>query len=123
MYILATAAVPGWVKIGKTSRDPAKRARALSTGIPGSLEVVASVLVDDARTLERRMHNRLQAVRHPGGDEWFQLEPEQAVEELRDELDRASIEEHGRTLTRRRFFRWAGWFVVLVYAGAFVLAG
>lgn len=49
VYILSNAAMPGLLKIGKTTRTPDERARELArgTGVPGPYTVEHSVEVPD----------------------------------------------------------------------------
>ena len=60
IYILINPAFAGFVKIGKTSKDPAVRARELSagTGVPAPYAVAWDLLVSDCDHVERLIHHR-----------------------------------------------------------------
>lgn len=70
-YLIQSVA-GGPIKIG-WGRDPEKRRRAMQTGHPYRLEVVAEF--PGPRSLESRLHERFAASRIPGG-EWFEPTPE-----------------------------------------------
>ena len=61
VYILENDAMPGLIKIGKTSRDSVERARELSatTGVPTPFKVAFELSSEEYEKLEREMHNRL----------------------------------------------------------------
>src|SRR4051812_36646270 len=60
------------VKIGYTEGEPERRLRALQTGSPERLELVA--VVDADREFEQGLHHHLRAHRNHG--EWFAPVPE-----------------------------------------------
>lgn len=60
------------IKVGWTSRDPAKRLRVLQTGCPRPLALMGSV--EGSKGDEKALHDRLRAYRLRG--EWFSDCPE-----------------------------------------------
>ena len=82
VYVMSSPNLPGWCKVGRTANSPEKRAAQLSTGVPGTLGVNAYWSFDDEVTAERLAHRLLDRWRHKSGDEWFKLEPEDAIEKL-----------------------------------------
>lgn len=58
LYVLANSAMPGVVKVGKTTRSPAERAVELSgaTGLPTPFIVVYEQLFEDCHAAERFVH-------------------------------------------------------------------
>lgn len=81
VYVLANDAMPGLLKIGRTSRPPRVRARELSaaTGVPGPFRVVHAVRVDDAVAVERGLHERLAGDRYRARREFFRLDERRAA--------------------------------------------
>lgn len=61
LYVLANSAMPGLVKVGKTTRSPAERATELSTatGLPTPFIVVYEQLFDDCSAAESFVHTYL----------------------------------------------------------------
>ena len=84
VYILINASMEGYVKIGKTERTPAERARELSqvTGVPTPFWVAYSEKVPDCALAERLIHLRLDQFRTNQGREFFYMPPEDAIREL-----------------------------------------
>ena len=58
VYILTNPALPGLLKIGKTTRTPQLRAAELSkpTGVPRPFEVAYALYVLDCHRVEKRAH-------------------------------------------------------------------
>jgi len=58
VYILLNPAFPRQVKIGRTARDPQKRANELSrqTGVPDDFIVLYEEIVSDAERVETLLH-------------------------------------------------------------------
>lgn len=85
VYVLTNPAMPGMVKIGKTSADdPADRASTLySTGVPLPFDVEFAARVEDASKVERALHNAFKDNRVNPRREFFRIDPDQAVEILR----------------------------------------
>lgn len=61
LYVLANSAMPGVVKVGKTTRTPSERAAELSgvTGLPSSFIVVYEQLFSDCGAAESYVHTYL----------------------------------------------------------------
>jgi hypothetical protein len=85
IYILANGAMPGYVKVGRTTGSPSERAREISraTGVAFPFIVVYSVEVIDCELAERQLHDRLADYRANKGREFFFVETDIAVEALR----------------------------------------
>ncbi|MGB0384556.1 MAG: GIY-YIG nuclease family protein [Ardenticatenaceae bacterium] len=82
MYILTNEAMPGLVKIGKTTRDPKTRAHEISraTGVPLPFQVNYYVYVNDCGWVELVAHRKLGSYRINSRREFFQISPRQAQE-------------------------------------------
>lgn len=63
VYALINRSMPGLVKVGRTARAPATRVAELSgaTGVPTPFELVYDILVPDAASAERLLHDALSA--------------------------------------------------------------
>ena len=74
VYILINPAFAGFVKIGKTTKDPEVRAREVSagSGVPAPYAVAWDVLVDDCDHVERMIHQQLAPARSRKDRELFQ---------------------------------------------------
>jgi hypothetical protein len=61
IYILENLSLPGVVKIGKTERQVAERAKELSSaiGVPTEFIVFRQYFVENATTTEHKIHARL----------------------------------------------------------------
>lgn len=80
VYAMVNPSIPGKVKVGMTTRDPATRARELhTTGTPLPFEVVGAWPVSDVVAAETAAHQVLSSFRVSGDREWFRIEPAQAV--------------------------------------------
>ncbi|CAJ0720886.1 hypothetical protein LMG6871_04309 [Ralstonia edaphis] len=82
LYILSNAFLaPGLLKIGFSMREPVVRANALSrsTAIPGPFRVEFSMLVNDCKVAERRLHLLLREHRVDKNKEFFRLSLPQAI--------------------------------------------
>jgi len=86
VYILTNPAFAGFLKIGKTSKDPAVRARELSagTGVPAPYAVAWDVLVSDCDQVERMMHHQLAPARARRDREFFAVPLKRALAVARD---------------------------------------
>lgn len=92
VYVLTNPAMPGLVKIGRTTGDPEVRAAQLrSTGVPMPFEVKCSVLSPDCIELEEEMHDFFAEYRVCGSREFFNLEISRVEAQLENEL-RAQVE-------------------------------
>lgn len=77
VYILRCGA--DHYKVGVAKSVP-KRIKSLQTSNPNLISIVSTRLVVDAYSVEQQLHQLLREFRTDGGTEWFQLEPEQALE-------------------------------------------
>lgn len=59
-----------------------RRIAGLQTSNPLKVEVVATRLVENARAVERKMHDYLVDSRSDGGTEWFKLTPQEVIDLL-----------------------------------------
>lgn len=73
VYFIQHGGPEGAIKIGTTSGNPHARLRALQTGAPEPLRLLAAV-PGDAR-LERELHAKFEALRTREGGEWFAADP------------------------------------------------
>jgi hypothetical protein len=99
VYILTNEAMPGYIKVGKTS-DLAVRVKDLSrpSGVPLPFEVFYAAEVDDMDFVERRLHEAFGRTRVAENREFFTETPERVVaaiklRELRDVTPREDIVE------------------------------
>jgi hypothetical protein len=85
VYILLNAAMPGLLKIGKTTRTPEERAEELSrsSGVAAPFSVAYAEDVPDCDGAEEMIHNRLEKFRENKGREFFRLPTRDAIEALR----------------------------------------
>lgn len=80
VYLLVNPEIPGYVKIGKTHREPTKRAKELSSsGVPGYWKVHYQKLVPQCDVVERDVHRSLSQNRPIKRRELFKIEPEIGV--------------------------------------------
>jgi len=72
------------VKVGYTTRSVEQRARELGTGLPGGFSIAYQLHVDDARAVERLIHNALlpHRVTRGRGREFFSVPAEEAIEAI-----------------------------------------
>ena len=77
VYVLTNEAMPGLVKVGKTSGLLEKRMRGLySTGVPIPFSCFYAVDVNDADFVERKIHEAFDDVRFNESREFFTIAPE-----------------------------------------------
>lgn len=97
VYILTNPAMPGLVKIGKTSRTVEERLRELnSTGVPMPFEIAYSRKVEHMDSAARDMHEHFDLCRVSDGGEFFRLAIPSAVTRLEtyeEALSEAVLEE------------------------------
>ncbi|MEQ4209664.1 GIY-YIG nuclease family protein [Actinopolymorpha sp. B9G3] len=95
LYVLSNPHMPGLVKIGRTTRDPLKRAREISrgTGVPADFEVMFDVIVSDIEAAERETHLALQSVRVSKSREFFRIAVRDAIKFVQDTATRFPV--HG----------------------------
>ena len=81
IYILTNPAMPGLVKIGKTSRDSVdgRLSELYSTGVPVPFECEFAGRVKNETEVERRFHIAFGPYRINPNREFFEIEPEQAI--------------------------------------------
>ena len=78
VYVLTNEAMPGLVKVGKTSGPLEKRMRELyKTGVPIPFSCFYAVDVDDADFVERKIHEAFDDVRLNESREFFTIAPVQ----------------------------------------------
>ena len=85
VYVLENPAMPGLVKIGKTSRSSVKiRLRDLySTGVPVPFECTYAARVKDSMEVEKAFHSAFRPYRVNPKREFFEIESDQAIALLR----------------------------------------
>jgi Meiotically up-regulated gene 113 len=72
------------IKIGITTRTVAQRVRELTTGSMVPFEVVYSLYVENARSLEKQLHFRYRSRRLiGGGQEFFRVPSEEVIGEIK----------------------------------------
>lgn len=92
VYIVSNQAMPGLLKIGFSTKDPALRALDLNnTGSPHPYVVVYDALVHEPRDIEQRVHAALKA--QCVGKEWFNCSREVAIRAIRRIADGSIITE------------------------------
>lgn len=81
VYVLTNPAMPGLVKIGKTSRkDVVTRLNELySTGVPVPFDCAFAGRVKDETTVERAFHQAFGPYRINAKREFFKIDPDQAI--------------------------------------------
>lgn len=99
VYVLTNPAMPGLVKIGKTTQEEVdQRMKQLySTGVPVPFECVFACRVPDASVVEKALHHAFGQVRINPTREFFRIEPDRVVsilkllhvEEVTDELEKS----------------------------------
>jgi hypothetical protein len=75
--------MPGHVKIGRTDRDPSKRARELrTTGVPAPFNIVHTSIVEDTINTERQIHRILEqrGIRIQQDREFFEMSVADAID-------------------------------------------
>lgn len=85
VYILTNEAMPGYVKIGKTSTSLEQRIQELSkhTGIPLPFTCFYACTVKDMTFVERQLHSAFDNYRVNPKREFFQIEPKRIVAVLK----------------------------------------
>lgn len=62
VYVADNHAIPGWVKIGFTRKNPSKRAKSLSTaGVPGAWQIRHASYTGEVIEAELQIHRTLKA--------------------------------------------------------------
>ncbi len=81
VYLIVNDLIRTRVKIGYTTRDPIERAVELvTTGTTGTFVVIYAAMVRNPYAVEQEVHRRLK--KHCCGQEWFELCPNRAKEEI-----------------------------------------
>ena len=118
VYVLINPAMPGLVKIGKTSRGSvdARLSELYSTGVPVPFECAFAGRIEDESKVEKAFHRAFGPYRLNPKREFFQIEPEQAIavlelmvlkdvtpqlQEEADSVDRESKEASNKLKARR----------------------
>ena len=84
VYVLTNPAMPGMVKIGKTTRDVTHRLKDLySTGVPLPFECEYAALVNDVDKTEKVFHKTFYQSRVNPKREFFNIKPLQAIDLLK----------------------------------------
>lgn len=80
IYILTNSAMPGLVKIGKTTRDDptVRMAELYSTGVPVPFDCVKAVRVKDEVAIEKTLHTAFGPYRINSQREFFEIDEIQA---------------------------------------------
>lgn len=85
VYVLSNPAMPGLVKVGRTTRRVSARAEELyQTGVPSPFVVEDYVYSPDCDELELWFHEACDQVRHSSSREFFRMEAPEAIESLRE---------------------------------------
>jgi hypothetical protein len=94
VYVMSNQAMPGVVKVGRTSQLAEDRAKKLhTTGVPVSFDVDFRALTSLSVEVERRAHELLGPYRVASNREFFRTTPEIAIRDIR----RAKMEVTGIT--------------------------
>lgn len=84
LYVLVNPSMEGMVKVGKTTRDPALRARELgaATGVPTPFLLVFELFFGDCDKAEEYVHDALEARGHrvAGNREFFRATPSETID-------------------------------------------
>lgn len=81
VYVLVNPAMPGMVKLGKTTQTDveARMSQLYSTGVPLPFECVYAVEVEDCSKVETALHIAFGPARVNPKREFFDIDPEQAI--------------------------------------------
>ena len=121
LYILTNPAMPGFVKVGMTTRTPEERAAELhDTGSPAPFTVASAWPVDDARAAERDAHARLACYRVSDQREWFRVSLPQAIAALRPSRGPSRLRSVWRIV--RGIVEAVGWAGIVATTWALVLS-
>lgn len=99
VYVLTNPAMPGLVKIGKTTQEEVdlRMKQLFSTGVPVPFECHFACRVLDATVVEKALHHAFGQLRINPTREFFRIEPERVVsilqllhvEEITEQLERS----------------------------------
>lgn len=81
VYVLSNPAMPGLIKIGKTSKEDVsiRIAQLYSTGVPVPFKLEFACKVENADEVEQALHIAFSSSRLNPSREFFELEPSQAI--------------------------------------------
>ena len=86
LYVLKNPSLNGMYKIGYSNRDPIERCNELSnTSLPHNYEIVYTVLIENADTLEQKVHQSLNEYRVVSNREFFNT----SIEIIKTEIDKS----------------------------------
>ena len=103
IYVLTNPAFPEWVKIGRTTNEPWKRASELSsTGVPHPFEVAFSMEVTNCVKAEEWLHKKFRNYRVTNNREFFEITPKQVEEKLREHISPGSVARRGEEARAER---------------------
>lgn len=85
IYVLSNEAMPGYVKVGRTSTSLEQRVRELSssTSVPIPFTVAYACTVEDSHFVETQLHNAFSDHRVNPRREFFNVDPERVVAALK----------------------------------------
>lgn len=85
VYALTNAAMPGLIKIGKTTQSDisVRMSQLYSTGVPVPFECIYAVQVEDCSKVESALHVAFGPNRINSSREFFQIKPEQVISVLK----------------------------------------
>lgn len=84
IYILINEAMPGYVKIGLTNNDLERRIRCLdTTSVPLPFECFYAARVEDAKKVEKLLHDTFLDQRVRSNREFFEVSPERVVSAIK----------------------------------------
>jgi hypothetical protein len=93
LYILSNAAIPGMLKIGKTTVAPQQRAEELwTTGVPLPFRIEEVFRVEDVDKAESSVHRILDNARVHPQREFFELSLESALEYILPALGKRMVD-------------------------------
>lgn len=96
VYVMVNSGKNGIVKIGKTKREPEKRAEELSkrTGVAVPFIVSYKVKVGDPSRLEKQVHQELSEKRVNPRREFFNISSTEAIKAINRKLDEMTHNDH-----------------------------
>jgi hypothetical protein len=89
VYVLTNEAMPGLVKVGRTSKTPEIRAQELSseTSVPGPFVVAYAAYASNHEQAEKVVHRKLRSEGLHANKEFFKCDPWIAIECIRENVD------------------------------------
>lgn len=102
VYVLTNKAMPGYIKIGKTTHDNvSERLKELnSTGVPFPFECAYVAEVEDCTKVEEHMHRTFHVFRENKKREFFKMDADTAIAELKtlEAPEELNFAERGRSI-------------------------